>query len=312
MTADTKAIKDALAEFFGPEEVRFKPQTLSGNRALAVAFVDARAVMDRLDKVLGVDGWQDHYDVLPSGDVVCRLSVRFGGEWLAKVDVGNPSEQKDAGDRMKAAFSDALKRAAAKWGVGRYLYRLPSSWCDYDPQRKQFVRPPQLPAWALPGGSQKAPSKPAEAEKAPQPQPTAEAPQKPTPAKPSRPEWAIDLTKALNDHGIPAADLLERYQVKRLGELPPEHHKDALQWVRSRPPEPATFDRWLRQKAARLEKDGKATPEALTEFVVACARRAGETRDPLQWGLESLQLGIRSVNEFVDLHYAPPAPQPAT
>ena len=49
---------------------------------------------------------------------------------------------------MKAAFSDALKRAAVKFGVGRYLYRLPAQWLDYDSQKRQFARPPTLPDWA--------------------------------------------------------------------------------------------------------------------------------------------------------------------
>jgi len=45
---------------------------------------------------------------------------------------------------VKAAFSDALKRAAVKFGIGRYLYRLPTTWCDYDPQKRQFRQLPQL------------------------------------------------------------------------------------------------------------------------------------------------------------------------
>jgi hypothetical protein len=57
-----------------------------------------------------------------------------------------PSEQPDGGDRLKAAFSDALKRAAVKYGVGRYLYRLPSQWVDYDPQRRQFKTTLLVPA----------------------------------------------------------------------------------------------------------------------------------------------------------------------
>jgi hypothetical protein len=112
--------------------------------------VDARVVQSRLDEVLGVDGWQDDYECLADGSVVCRLGLRMGGEWITKVDVGGPSEQPDGGDRLKAAFSDALKRAAVKFGVGRYLYRLPSQWLDYDSQRRQFLKTPGLPAWALP------------------------------------------------------------------------------------------------------------------------------------------------------------------
>jgi hypothetical protein len=51
---------------------------------------------------------------------------------------------------LKAAFSDSLKRAAIKLGIGRYLHKLKGQWVDYDPQTRQFKNPPQLPAWALP------------------------------------------------------------------------------------------------------------------------------------------------------------------
>ncbi len=55
---------------------------------------------------------------------------------------------------MRSAFSNALKRAACKLGIARYLYRLPRQWVDYDPQKKQLVKTPQLPAWALPAAKQ--------------------------------------------------------------------------------------------------------------------------------------------------------------
>jgi hypothetical protein len=147
---DAKEMLDRLSLPFDPIDVKWKPQAVSGNRALAIAFVDVRAVSDRLDEVLGMDNWQDAYEVLEQGSVACRLQVRVNGEWIEKQDVGSPSEQPDEGDRMKAAYSDALKRAAVKFGVGRYLYRLPKQWADYDTTRKQFVTTPQLPEWARP------------------------------------------------------------------------------------------------------------------------------------------------------------------
>jgi hypothetical protein len=158
-------IAAALAAPFEPKEVKWKAQTVKNNRALAVAFVDARLVQDRLDEVLGVDGWQDLYDLVPDGSVVCRLRVRFGEKWVTKTDVGSTSEQPDAGDRLKAAFSDALKRAAVKFGIGRYLYRLPAQWVDYDPVKKQIVQPPQLPAFAIPKGVPAKPAAPPESGK---------------------------------------------------------------------------------------------------------------------------------------------------
>src|SRR5436853_1660596 len=149
-TTDVKAITQQLSAPFEASEVRFKPQKVTGNKALALAYVDARVIQDRLDDVLGVEGWQDKYECLPDGSVVCRLRLRLGGAWVTKMDVGSPSEQPDEHDRLKAAFSDALKRAAVKFGIGRYLYRLPAQWADYDPQKRQFVRTPALPASALP------------------------------------------------------------------------------------------------------------------------------------------------------------------
>src|SRR5262249_21177403 len=79
-----------------------------------------------------------------------------------KQDVGSPSEQEDEGDRTKAAFSDALKRAAVHFGVFRYGYRLPSQWCDCTTVErggrqyfKAWVQQPKLPPWALPRWAQK-------------------------------------------------------------------------------------------------------------------------------------------------------------
>lgn len=156
-----------LSEPFPPDEIDWKPQAVKGNRALAIAYIDARAVMDRLDAVVGVDGWQDGYAVMPEGNVVCTLRVRVGDVWLEKVDVGGPSEQPDGGDRMKAAFSDALKRAAVKYGIGRYLYRLPHQWADWDAGKRQFVSQPRLPDWAIPKPAGKSNPAPKPAEPAP-------------------------------------------------------------------------------------------------------------------------------------------------
>jgi len=159
-------LAEKLSAPFDPSEVKWKPQAVNGNRALAIAYADARVVMDRLDDVVGPMNWADDYEVLPDNSVVCRLKVRHPEKacrFVTKTDVGSPSEQPDGGDRLKAAFSDALKRAAVKFGVGRYLYRLPQQWADYDPAKKQFVQTPKLPAWAIPTGKaparQEAPNK---------------------------------------------------------------------------------------------------------------------------------------------------------
>ncbi len=156
-----QTIAAALSAPFEPKEVKFKPQMVKNNRALAMGYIDARLIQDRLDDVLGVENWQDRYDFLPDGSVVCRLRLKLGGRWITKTDVGSPSEQPDSGDRVKAAVSDALKRAAVKFGIGRYLYRLPAQWVDYDPVKKQITQLPQMPAFAIPKAKAQATVQPA-------------------------------------------------------------------------------------------------------------------------------------------------------
>lgn len=144
---DAKQLSLALTAPFPPDAVHFKPLSVSGNRALAAAYLDARAVMHRLDTVFGVGGWKDSYQILNATSVVCTLRVKIDGEWIDKTDVGVAQGERN---QLKSAFSDALKRAAVKLGVGRYLHRLPRQWVDFDPQTKQFKKMPSLPPWALP------------------------------------------------------------------------------------------------------------------------------------------------------------------
>lgn len=157
-TTEVKKLTQKLAEPFELQYVHFRPAVVTGTRAMAIAYVDARAIQDRLDDILGTENWKDEYEFLEDGSVMCRLSLRLAGEWISKMDVGGQSEQPDEGDRRKAAVSDSLKRAAVKFGIGRYLYRLPTLWVDYDPRKKKFVRDPVLPPSALPPRTLPAPT----------------------------------------------------------------------------------------------------------------------------------------------------------
>ncbi len=85
---DSAEIQSALADYFDPKVIGWKPQSAKGNRALAVAYIDARDVMDRLDAVVGVGSWQDEYQVLQDGSVMCQLRVKSNGEWVTKADGG--------------------------------------------------------------------------------------------------------------------------------------------------------------------------------------------------------------------------------
>jgi hypothetical protein len=117
-------IKNLFAEF-PKEDIHWRAQNLNreGTSALALAYIDARDVMERLDQVCGAPDWQDRYEV-HGGRVICYLSIRVNDEWITKAD-GAGDTQVEA---EKGGLSDAFKRAAVKWGIGRYLYDLEAPW----------------------------------------------------------------------------------------------------------------------------------------------------------------------------------------
>lgn len=211
-----RSIAERLAEPFDPEEVKWKPQAVKENRALAICYVDVRCVMDRLDDVFGVGGWQTAYREIPNG-IVCTLSVRIENEWVSHEDVGSFSEQPDDGDKAKAAFSDSLKRAAIHLGIGRYLYSLPHQWVDYDTQKRRFAKTPTLPAWAVPKRQAQQP--------APQP-----APKPAGGVLSSRidPEQWEKIKELLVKHHTSQRKFLDHFKVKKPGELTDAMYAEAL------------------------------------------------------------------------------------
>lgn len=105
--------------------VQGKPFARNGNHsAMALAYIDARDVMDRLDSVCGPDRWQSRYIETAKGRVLCEIGIKVGDEWVWKSDGAGDT----AVEGEKGGISDSLKRAAVQWGIGRYLYRLDSPW----------------------------------------------------------------------------------------------------------------------------------------------------------------------------------------
>ncbi len=107
----------ALAAPFDSEEVKVRTQ--AGRQ---LHYVTSRTVMNRLDDVVGPENWWDDFVPLEHS-VICRLTVRLpDGQILTKSDAGGYAGMADPGDDDKSGFADAFKRAAVKFGVGRYLY----------------------------------------------------------------------------------------------------------------------------------------------------------------------------------------------
>jgi len=107
----------ALAAPFADGEVKVREQ--AGRK---FHYITARTAMNRLDSVLGPSRWWDEY-VPGNNGVLCRLTIRLpDGTTLTKCDAGGYAGMADQGDDEKSGVSDAFKRAAVKFGVGRYIY----------------------------------------------------------------------------------------------------------------------------------------------------------------------------------------------
>ena len=81
-------------------------------KGIALAYIDARDVMKRLDDVMP-DMWQDRYPF----EGCCEIGLKIDGEWLWRANGAGVTDV----EGEKGQYSDAFKRAAVLWGVGRYL-----------------------------------------------------------------------------------------------------------------------------------------------------------------------------------------------
>lgn len=128
---------------------RVGARTKDKSKGIALAYIDARDVMKRLDDVVGGLNWQNRYTHVTDKGVVCEIGIRVNDEWLWRAN-GAGDTQVEA---EKGAMSDAFKRAAVLWGIGRYLYALPNTWCELEGGQR-IKAPPALPTWATPEGYQ--------------------------------------------------------------------------------------------------------------------------------------------------------------
>ena len=205
-----------LSAPFPVDAIHWRAQSVTdknGGAALALAYIDARDVMDRLDEVVGPENWQDSYSETAKGRLICTLSIRSAnGDWIAKSDgAGNTDVEGD-----KGAISDAFKRTAVKWGIGRYLYDLKNVWapCELGANNKWRSWKPEAKA------------KFAAALNALVAQPV--APSLITGEQ-------LDELQLLFDHlNVPVAEFLAIAQIKRLSELPANWFDRAKTWINNR------------------------------------------------------------------------------
>ena len=167
----------ALDEKFPADEIEWRIDRVFGqnkDKAFVLAYINARAVRQRLDEVVGKSGWKVEFKFFENGikkwkrgqedninGVIARISI-FNPEteqWIYKEDGSDFTDI----EPFKGGISGAIKRAAVAWGIGAYLYEFdnhvvdilsrkpnaPFELCVIDRQHKYFIKP-ELPAHFLP------------------------------------------------------------------------------------------------------------------------------------------------------------------
>jgi len=121
---DWSSIHEEFSAPFPDDEVHKKKQATSGSGSeLFVSYIESRSVMNRLDEVVGPENWEFDVEYLTSGVIKGILTVCG----VTKSDIGS-IESPDHTTAVKGCASDALKRAAVHFGIGRYLYDQERQW----------------------------------------------------------------------------------------------------------------------------------------------------------------------------------------
>ena len=166
----TQKVKDLVAELevpFDPSVIEWRiTNTTKGSgkpRGQVIPYADQRGYTDRLNALFTPAGWTRKYTVHTSANfqrgrdqrvvakvfVTCDLTIfglgshsATGEEWTDNENAGTSAE------------AQAFKRAAACFGLGRYLYYFTGMWVDLDDRKRPKITP-KLAGWATPEGWRK-------------------------------------------------------------------------------------------------------------------------------------------------------------
>ena len=165
-----------LAEPFDTDDIEWRIQRngVSNGKpwAMVLCYITNRAIMERLDEVCGAENWQNEYKEWHGTSQLCGISIwtHERREWITKWDGADATQI----ESTKGGLSDSMKRAGVQWGIGRYLYKLETTFVDLidgrskdknavnvfvDKKNMHFMKP-NLPDFAVPSGKKVEPKKP--------------------------------------------------------------------------------------------------------------------------------------------------------
>lgn len=129
-------LKEQLEKPFLDDELEFRVGATNSDKTkgLVLAYIQARAIQNRLDEVVGIENWRVSYKEI-NGGFLAKLELKINNEWIAKEDGANVTDY----EAIKGGISSAFKRAASVWGIGRYLYEIESQWLPIEQKGKAYI-----------------------------------------------------------------------------------------------------------------------------------------------------------------------------
>lgn len=119
-----KEMYDKLSAPFPSEAM-----TEDTSRGFALTSIKAQYIIERLNSVFGVDGWEAKPQVLFNDkETGCGVHVSLVARYpglapIARHVISGCKPKKDPGDLLKSAMTDAICKAASHLGVGNEVYK---------------------------------------------------------------------------------------------------------------------------------------------------------------------------------------------
>jgi hypothetical protein len=150
MTQPLASLKEALQQPFAPETIQFLPKEIrkeNGKQVCsALPYANKRIYEDRLNALVFGD-WstpatqpyaQGNKLIIPVTVIILGVAHTDYGEAFLLASGKNGSTREDENTATEA-YSQAFRRACAKFSLGRYLYDLPKLTLPYDPTTRQIA-----------------------------------------------------------------------------------------------------------------------------------------------------------------------------